>query len=767
MPFDISLDQNHSKQKFHHVTGVACATFVLSLLGAGACGSDATTPAHNGGHGGSGQAAGAGGSAGGSFAGAAGAGAAGTGGGAGNGALGGRNGAAGAGGGPAGGAAGGGELGGMTGAGGTAGGMAGGAGGGPLGGTGGGPLGGAAGSGPVAPHAPWTDLSQGQLNVQGGTASSPGGVGQDGGLVHVIAGADTTFDPSQPGVAAPVVPAVPAGVTTITSAMLNADVTAGGDATFDASAIAGGSDAVRTVVAGGSLFVTGQLRSADLGSARQGLVLHATDTIYVTGTVDTSGGPGQAGGPITLIANQVVITGHVLSAGGASDTAGGAAGSVTIQATTTVTMTGEVDCSGGNVNGAAAVTGGAAANLKIQAGGNVGLGGVVLFRGGGAASTGPGPATGGTASSLVFDSNGGITLGGIIDGRGGLAKAATAGGAVVGGAAGQVHVGESAPPTSLVVVVPLVATGGDGAATAGAGGTLTPEPGTGTINIAGPHEIDLSGGNSMRAPGAGGTMNGSPRKDPGTGGVHVTGDITLNGGSILPGGSGDGAGGGNLKISVTPTDGPVAIDQSANIVASGGSSGGAGKAGGGGHVWFWTKDGDITCAGHVTVNGGDAPDPGGTGGLGGMIYFFTDLNGNAVEVPLGNLWITSTGVLTASGGAGTVGGSARNNGVGGGSVSGFSNDPTDPAYNAKEQIAILLNGDGEHGNTNNWMQNDGWLYADGGAAGGNGGDIVYHGIPPGAHQAPDYDPNGDYPVPSGNIQNNGDGTGVKGDFAGE
>jgi hypothetical protein len=260
-------------------------------------------------------------------------------------------------------------------------------------------------------------------------------------------------------------------------------------------------------------------------------------------------------------------------------------------------------------------------------------------------------------------------------------------------------------------------------------------------------------------------MNGSPRKDPGTGGVHVTGDITLNGGSILPGGSGNGADGGNLKISVIPTSGPVAIDQAANIVADGGSSGGTGKAGGGGHVWFWTKDGDITCAGHVTANGGDAPDPGGTGGLGGMIYFFSDLNGNAVEVPLGNLWITPTGVLTANGGSGTIGGSARNDGTD--NVAGFSNDPTTPEYDSKEKIAILLNGDGEHGNTNNWMKNDGWLYANGGAANGDGGDIVYHGIPPGAHQAPDYNPNGDYPVPSGNIQNNGDGTGAKGDFAGE
>ena len=90
-----------------------------------------------------------------------------------------------------------------------------------------------------------------------------------------------------------------------------------------------------------------------------------------------------------------------------------------------------------------------------------------------------------------------------------------------------------------------------------------------------------------------------------------------------------------------------------------------------------------------------------------------------------------------------IGGSARNNGLTDPAVAGFSNDPKDAAYNEKEQIAILLNGDGEHGNTNNWMKNDGWLYADGGAANGNGGDITAEYI--GLHTvvgAGGYNPNG-------------------------
>jgi len=209
-------------------------------------------------------------------------------------------------------------------------------------------------------------------------------------------------------------------------------------------------------------------------------------------------------------------------------------------------------------------------------------------------------------------------------------------------------------------------------------------------------------------------------------------------------------------MELTPTDGPVNIDASATITVEGGAARGTGTAGGGGHVWFFTKDGDETIAGTVSVNGGAALDPGGVGGQGGMIYFFSDNNHNAVQVAKGNLLVTATGLLEASGGAGTTGGSARSNGVAG-SVPVFPDD--------QEQIAIFLNCDGEHGNTLNWMENDGQVIATGGVHDGNGGDVVYHGIPPGAYGTPD--PTGDYPVPSGNLDNAGDGTGKPGDFDGE
>ena len=407
-----------------------------------------------------------------------------------------------------------------------------------------------------------------------------------------------------------------------------------------------------------------------------------------------------------------------------------------------VYVTGTIDTSG------AAGSGAAAGGITVQAGGNVLFDGKVVLRGGDSGSQG------GAGAKLTIDANGTVQLGGVIDARGGAATGSS--GTTTAGAAGEIHVGEMAPPTAVTIFAPVIASGGSGGAVAGKGGTITPEPDTGNVNVAGPLEIDLRGGDSMSAPGAGGLLNGGARKDPGAGGVHVSGEIVASGGSIMMGGSGNGADGGRVDMELTPTDGAVTIDASGKITVRGGSSGGSGTAGGGGHVWFFTKDGDETISGTVDVSGGDAPAPGGVGGQSGMIYFFSDNNHNGVQVCKGNLWVTSTGSLVSSGGNGTMGGSGRNNGASG--VAAFPND--------QEEIAIFLNCDGEHGNTCNWMKNDGQLTARGGVHNGNGGDVVYHGIPPGVLGTGG--PNsGDYPVPSGNVDNAADGSGTKGDFDGE
>jgi hypothetical protein len=561
------------------------------------------------------------------------------------------------------------------------------------------------------------------VNLQGGAAPSSGGRGQNGGLVHLVAQGDISFDATM-APPSTMIPAPPASAMAVTSSALASDVTITGDAVVAGGVSSGGSDPVRKLSASGDIYVTGTLQGADLGSARQGLDLEAGGNIYVSGSLDAGGaaGQGQAAGSIRLVAKSVVVTGQVTSAGGDGTSSGGNAGALTVQAS-----------------------------------GDVLFDGKVLLNGGAAA--GSGSAQGGTGAKLTIDSNGSVALGGTVDAQGGTADSTASGGNIVGGIPGELHVGESAPPTSISIFAPVIVSGGPGGASAGTGGTITPEPATGDVNIAGPLELDLRGGDSASAPGTGGLLNGGGRTDPGSGGVHITGEIDASGGSITTGGSGNGADGGRVDMELTPTDGAVTIDGSAKITVRGGGSGGAGTAGGGGHVWFFTKDGDETISGTIDVSGGDAPNPGGIGGKGGMIYFLSDNNHNGVEVCRGNLWVTQTGVLIASGGNGDTGGNGRSTGIPG-TVASFPDH--------QEEIAIFLNCDAEHGNTCNWMQNDGRLVAQGGAHNGKGGDVVYHGIPPGVLGTPSAQ-SGDYPTPAGpgTVDTAGDGSGMSGTFEGE
>ena len=234
-----------------------------------------------------------------------------------------------------------------------------------------------------------------------------------------------------------------------------------------------------------------------------------------------------------------------------------------------------------------------------------------------------------------------------------------------------------------------------------------------------------------------------------------TGEVSVNGGSIAQGGSGNGADAGRFDFELKATDGAVMVDQSAKINANGGAAIG-GVAGGGGHIWIFTLDGDLTIAGTLSAKGGDAES--GKGGLGGMIYMFSDDNHNAVDVGKGNLLIAPTGVLDASGGDGATGGDARSDGMGSGSVAPFPEE--------QEKFAIFLNCDGQHGETHNWMDNQGHLIARGGVHNGNGGDITYHGIGPG-QLGMDTDGSGNHHPPSGNVDMSGDGSGQPGDYGGE
>jgi hypothetical protein len=151
------------------------------------------------------------------------------------------------------------------------------------------------------------------------------------------------------------------------------------------------------------------------------------------------------------------------------------------------------------------------------------------------------------------------------------------------------------------------------------------------------------------------------------------------------------------------------------------------------------------------ARGGVAPDSGGTGGGGGLVYVFTG-DGHTDRMS-GQLIIESDGVVDASGGDGTIGGSARNDGTGG--VGLFPSVQTDE-YDV-EKIAVLINSDGIHGGDLGWIDNRGQILARGGKSNGNGGDVAFHGRQQNGNETP---------LP-GKIDQSGDGSGTKGSFAGE
>jgi hypothetical protein len=512
------------------------------------------------------------------------------------------------------------------------------------------------------------------VTLQGGSATSAGGQGKAGGSAHLVSSGAITIGPD---FQAPAAASAPGNAMALAASDLSSDVQAPGSVSISGTQTSGGADPVRTIAAGGDIFISGTLRSADLGSARQGLTLKASGTVYVTGSIDTSGadGSGQGGGLVTITAQQVVVSGKLLTHGGDGSSTGGDAGNVTIDGSGTVAFTGTLDMRGGS---------------------------------------------------------------------------ATGGSAAMGGAAGALKVGEATRPSAIGLTVPLVVKGGDGQASGGDGGAVALEAHGGDLRVSG--VVDASGGSSSTKPGKGGTINGNPGPELATASIDVAGQVLSSGGDMASGASGDGAAGGMIRLVVQSLNGNMTIEPGAQVQADGGGSHGSGTAGGGGLVYLFSNDGNASMHGKLLARGGDATDAGGTGGGGGFVYVFTGAGHDRMS---GQLIIESDGIIDASGGTGTTGGSARNDGKAG-SVAEFPVVQTDE-YDV-EQVAILINSDGVHGSDRGWIDNRGSLFARGGKANGNGGDVIYHGKRQDGNETP---------IPGNVLDNSGDGTGKGGDFAGE
>jgi hypothetical protein len=319
--------------------------------------------------------------------------------------------------------------------------------------------------------------------------------------------------------------------------------------------------------------------------------------------------------------------------------------------------------------------------------------------------------TGGASIRQITSISGDIFVAGALRGRGaGLALRAPNGCVYVlgsvdtsGVAAGHAGGALIIAARRVVVIGSLAANGADGVSGGGAAGAITISA-TDLVFVGGP--LALRGGGGTAGAGAGGVLT---IDTPGA--VQSSSRIDARGGAARGSGATAGAGG---AIKIGERAAPLLVNVSVPLSARGGAGGVVGGAGGA-----------------VTLE------------LGRAVDLFNDENDRFG----GHLLIDTAGLIDASGGAGTIGGSARSNGADG--VASFPD--------AIEQIAVLINGDGIPGMTDNWLVNDGLIVARGGTANGNGGDIVYRGTSPDRDSRP----------PPGNIDNAGNGTGKPGDYAGE
>jgi hypothetical protein len=439
------------------------------------------------------------------------------------------------------------------------------------------------------------------------------------------------------------------------------------------------------VAGSGSVVLDGNITVSADGSRR---VTVSGGDLFVSAKIRATGGAPDRSLSFEAPNGTIYVTGTIDASG-----ADGQPGGTIVMSAARVVVTGTLATAGGT-------GGGRAGDLRVTAEGDVLLLGSIRARGGAASASSASDA--GAAGALAIEAGGNVQLAGTVDLRGGSAPVAN----FAGGAGGHLAIGATRPPAAVTFALDVWLDGGDGHAGAGAGGNLTA----------------VVGGDFMLA-----------------------GLVRSRGGSITAGGAGDGGPAGNFTLDINTIVGHQVYRPEGVILLDGGDSGGAGTAGGGGHLYARCFDGAVTMSGSLFARGGAARDPGGVGGLGGHVNIFSDSNHDGVG---GNLTVTPEGVIDASGGAGSVGGAARNDGTP--EVATFPDN--------QEMIAVLLNADGIHGTpVNGIIDNQGTIIARGGVTGGTGGDIAFHGEGTGGL----HDPLG------GSLDMAGDGAGPTGQFASE
>jgi filamentous hemagglutinin family protein len=392
---------------------------------------------------------------------------------------------------------------------------------------------------------------------------------------------------------------------------------------------------------GAQTSVPADLVVGDLTTGGAGVSLTTQDGGITVGDVTTTGADGAAngsnGGAISIVARDTggspssdVDTGTLTSSGGNGTTGtGGNGGAVTVQSIGTLrdidrTTTDPIE-GGGSITVAGIDTTGGDGATRGGAGGSVTLGGTLN------------PFTGAPQNTT----DGAITVAGAIDTSGGNAGAA----ASVGGNAGAITIlarDANEDNANDITVAGLVARGGDGVATGGAGGAVTIET-LRSIEITVPDDPDVEGDQSQHEDPAGGgdvefdhidTREGAPNTTSADGGAIV---ILAEGGGIEHGASAAPHIETNGNVSLEATGG-VGADSPIEITAGGEAAdrllvGSGGRADVRVTTGFFgrlvaiakTVSADID----ITQVGGDVIDMSSSGGA--MVVHRVDATGNDVD----------------------------------------------------------------------------------------------------------------------------------------
>jgi hypothetical protein len=361
----------------------------------------------------------------------------------------------------------------------------------------------------------------------------------------------------------------PAG-STITE--LSADLSSADDVTISGALLTSGPGSVRTISAR-NITVSGTLKSGPGSGGVQSLALQASGTVYISGTVDASGAPGQGGGNISIVAATAIVlspSGAILAAGGQG---GGAGGAITLEQASSFLLEGQIHARGGS-----GPSGGPGGSLSVgvsMGALQVHLGwGTLLARGG---DGGAGGGSGGTFDVSSF--RGGISMSGTWDASGGAS-------ASKGGAGGSIHAQADIGGGDLTVEASLLGRGGDGqssggSARGGSGGTVqlfaffdkTKTDGSGgSVLLQAATMLNLDGGASSGSSdaGGGGTVFVEIPEEK----VVLAGLMTARGGNAT--GSGRGGLGGFFYVASDTnqngTGGDTTLQKGAVIDVSGGSS---------------------------------------------------------------------------------------------------------------------------------------------------------------------------------------------------